>query len=239
MREELARLIHPVVVQALKLRDQLLRAESPSLATEQDRLITLLQDEQEAQRVPDFGGAPPDTPSRSGGGGGGALLLGRGGASEAAPPPSAFLGLRYALVCWLDELFILHSPWSEVWNEHKLEVRLYESNDRAWRFWDQARVAADRTSTDALEGFYSCVMLGFTGELADSPDRLVQWVQTTRNRLVRARTSQWHSPPEREPGTHVPPLLGRRRLRRALLVVSGVLVALIPVVAFLLAWKLG
>ena len=42
---------------------------------------------------------------------------------------------------WLDELFILYSSWESAWNERKLEGSLYGSNDRAWRFWEQARIA--------------------------------------------------------------------------------------------------
>src|SRR5689334_6579748 len=70
----------------------------------------------------------------------------------------AFLGVRYALACWLDELFILDSPWAGQWNENKMEARLYGSNDRAYRFWEQAQYAAARPTTDALEVFFICVL---------------------------------------------------------------------------------
>src|SRR5947209_13972033 len=117
----------------------------------------MLLTESEARRHPDFGGEgerPAQTP-----------------ASEAAPAGRPFLGVRYALACWLDELLILNSPWSAAWNERKLEAALYGTNDRAWKFWEQAELAAARPTTDALEGFFLCVVLGFRGELGLEPER--------------------------------------------------------------------
>src|SRR6266852_5305509 len=63
--------------------------------------------------------------------------------------PEVFLGIRYALACWLDEVFILDSPWGRIWNERKIEEALYGTNDRAWFFWEQAQHAANRTGVDA------------------------------------------------------------------------------------------
>lgn len=37
--------------------------------------------------------------------------------------------VRYALTCWVDEIFILHSPWRQRWNETKLEFQLFRSNE--------------------------------------------------------------------------------------------------------------
>ena len=53
--------------------------------------------------------------------------------------------------------------------------------------------------------------------------------------LNRARSREWRLPPERETVARVPPLRGRQKLRRMLLVVSGVLLVMIPAVAFYLA----
>ena len=47
------------------------------------------------------------------------------------------LDIRYAMVCWIDELFILNSVWGTQWNEQKLEVDLFGTNDRAWKFWEK------------------------------------------------------------------------------------------------------
>src|SRR5437899_2249572 len=134
MRDELANLVHPIIAHALALKERLDSGEVPHLETEQATLVGMLLSESEARRVPDFGGdTPPPT-----------IAV----ASE-APAPALFLGARYALVCWLDELFVLYSPWAQRWNEHKLEVALYASNDRAWKFWEQARSAATRSASDA------------------------------------------------------------------------------------------
>ena len=65
------------------------------------------------------------------------------------------------MVCWLDELFLVDSAWDARWNESKLELALYGTNDRAWHFWEQARLADTRPGTEALSAFFLCVMLGF------------------------------------------------------------------------------
>ena len=45
----------------------------------------------------------------------------------------------------------LNSPVAGQWNERKFEVEFYETNDRAWRFWVQARMAAERAALQAIE----------------------------------------------------------------------------------------
>ncbi len=217
MREELANLVHPVLTAGLGLKERLDRGELPALEAEQAALTGLLLSDRDAARWPDFGGDHGDETA--------------GG--------EVFLGVRYALVCWLDELFVLDSPWSERWNEHKLEVQLYASNERAWKFWDQARLAAGRPTADALEVFFLCVMLGFSGELGEEPERLREWITATRQQLSQARAREWPTPPAREPVTRVPPLTGRARLRTMLLVAAATLLALVPVVAFVLARQLS
>jgi type VI secretion system protein ImpK len=226
MREEIASRVHPILAAGLHLQERLSRGESPALEAEQVSLIGMLMGEGSATaRIVDFEGDAAGDATRTD--------------SETGRPAEAFLGARYAVVCWLDEIFVLDSPWSERWNEHKLEVRLYATNDRAWRFWDQARLAAARPSLDALEVFYVCVMLGFSGELGDNPMRLSDWVSATREQLVRARAREWRAPPELEPVTCVPPLRGRSAVRQMLLAVSATLLVAIPVVAFYLAYRIG
>lgn len=167
-------------------------------------------------------------------------LLGTAGLPDFDGEPGRnFLGARYALVCWLDELFIVDSPWSGPWNEQKLEARLYDSNDRAWRFWEQAQVAAARPTRDVLEVFFLCVLLGFSGERIDDPASLSGWVAATRLQLSQARDVAWQAPPGIEPTTFVPRLEGRGRLRTLLLVACAVVLAVVPAVALLLARRLG
>lgn len=221
MNEQLANLVHPVLRYGLRLKDRLLRGETMTLDTEQTNLKALLLTELEAEQVPDFGGEA--LPERA--------------EEEPAARSDSFLGVRYALTCWLDELFIINSPWEQEWTERKLESVLYGTNDRAWRFWQQARLAENRPSTDALEVFYLCVMLGFRGQLRESPDQLRSWCSGVLRRLtVRG---DWPGPPDLEPPTQVPPLHGATRFRHALYFASMVILLLIPLAAFLLVQRLS
>lgn len=128
-------------------------------------------------------------------------LVGRGSAG--------FLGIRYALVCWLDELFISHTQWGEDWRQHALEVERYRSNDAAFRFWEQAQRAEGQAGTDALEVFYLCVMLGFRGEYRDQPQYLHDWVERVRPMVIRGQGEEPAQADNSEPENHVPVLNGR------------------------------
>ncbi len=174
MREEIAELVHPVVAYALDLRARLDRGEKPDFGAEQAELRSRLKTQNEAQRWPEYAG-----------------------------DGERFLGIRYALTCWVDEVLI-DSPWEREWNERKLEEQLYFTNDRAFRFWQQADVAQARSGTDALEVFYLCVMLGFRGEGPTQPQTLTGWRDAVEEQLT-AR-------PEQELGR--PAGAAARRLRR-------------------------
>lgn len=228
MREELANLVHPVFSYALNLRDRLEMGEQLKIEGEQMALRGLLLAELEAQRFPEFGG-DDQAPRR------GARGLEDGGAVVTA----GFLGARYALVCWLDELFVLASSWSEEWNSRKLEAALYGSNDRAWKFWEQALLAESRPTLDALEVFYLCVMMGFRGELREGPDKLKAWTAGVQARLTNKQAAEWPHPPELEPPTNVPPLRGRERLQRVVWLCGAALLVLIPIVAFFVVQQMG
>jgi type VI secretion system protein ImpK len=230
MREEVANLVYPVISYALDLKGRLDAGQTPNLETEQAALKGLLLTDIEAKRWMDFGGEMErDT----------LTMLERGATEEAAPSVQKFLGIRYALVCWLDELFILYSSWSTDWNEHKLEVALYRSNERAWKFWDQAQRAETRAGSDALEAFFLCVMLGFRGELREEPDRFRTWVAASQGRIAHSHTQEGPHPPELEPPTHVPPLRAREKFQRMVLLGGALVLLLIPVVAFVLVGYLS
>src|SRR5262245_34708680 len=124
MRKEIADLVYPVFTYALRVKEQLARGDSPTLSREQAGPKGLLKSESEARRWSDYSGEQSV----------GASIAGRGS-------PSSFLGIRYALVCWLDEIFILDSPWRREWNEKKLETELYGTNERNEKFWEQAKRA--------------------------------------------------------------------------------------------------
>jgi type VI secretion system protein ImpK len=219
MQEELTNLVHAILRHGIELKTRLLRGEPLILENEQAILKRMLLTDVEARRLPEYGGD--------------VRLDARGDPISGA---GQFLGARYALVCWLDELFLMDSPWDARWNENKLELALYGGNDRAWRFWEQARLAESRQGAGSLSAFYLCVMLGFRGEMHEHPAQLQAWTESCKPRLTQSDATAWSRPPELQPATHVPPLRGREALRR--MVVSGgtLLLILIPLLAFFLVF---
>ena len=180
------------------------RGERPDFAAEQAELRSLLKTQNEAQKWPDYAG-----------------------------DGERFLGIRYALTCWVDEILI-DSPWEREWNERKLEEQLYFTNDRAFRFWQQADVAQARSGTDALEVFYLCVMLGFRGEGPTAPQTLAGWRDAVEDQLARSQSGSWAGPQELQPDVYAAPRRGRDRLRLVLMALVVLLAVLIPTVTFLL-----
>jgi type VI secretion system protein ImpK len=227
MRQEMVNLVYPILDTAVRLKERLDRRETPDLDEEQTGLKRLLLTDAEAKQWAEYGG------DDSGAG------AGAGGADEAGRHDQVFLGVRYALVCWLDELFILESPWRAAWNERKLEVDLYGTNDRAWRFWEQAKVAEARHAADALEVFFLCVMLGFRGERRDQRDQLRAWVTAAKARAAQIRAQEWAYALEATPPTHVPALRAQDGFQRMVLTAGALLLGLIPVVAFVLVYRFG
>ncbi|MDX2035601.1 MAG: DotU family type IV/VI secretion system protein [Isosphaeraceae bacterium] len=148
----------------------------------------------------------------------------------------SFLGVKYALVCWLDEIFIMDSPWTRSWNEQSLETQLFETRDRYWKFWDQYEMAKPM-GTDVVEAFYQCVMLGFRGRYLDSPEDLRTRMDDAKARVVKSLSQAWNPPPGLNVSTEVPPLRGRERLQRMVVTGLGVIFllgigAVIAMVAF-------
>jgi type VI secretion system protein ImpK len=228
MQEELSNLVHPIFAHALGVKQRLDRGETLHIDTEQAALKGLLLPDLEAQRSADFGGEAGREPG----------VATNHEEEDRARRASRFLGARYALVCWLDELFVVYTPWSQDWNERKLEVTLYGGNDRAWRFWEQARLAETRPTMDALEVFFLCVLLGFRGELRQVTEQLNAWVVARQARLTKVN-EDWPHPPELEPPTNVPPLRGRDRFARVVYLGALALLVMLPVVVFSLVQRLG
>lgn len=230
MQKHLADLVYPVVTYGLQLQERLDQGAMPDIDAEQAILKDLLLTDYESQRWVEFGGE---------------VARERGKLSEPIPGgvrPSVtqtFLGVRYALVCWLDELFTCDTEWGTRWNERKLEVELYGSNDRAWKFWQQARLAQGRQGHCSLEGYYLCVMLGFRGEMRDHPEQLQTWITNAKFRLGNVQEPQWPFASPLDPPTCVPPLHGREGLERMAMASWLALLAAIPIVAFLLVQRLG
>jgi type VI secretion system protein ImpK len=190
MNKQLTRVVYPVISEALKLKERLDRGESPDIGREQSQLLSLLKNVGEPPRGGDFG---------VGGG-------------------STFLGIRYALTSWIDELFIVYSAWADAWNSRKLEPTLYGGTaQREWKFWEQARLAAGHT--DALEVYFLCVVLGFRGEYRNEPGKLKAWVDEIRPEVMNTRSL----PQVHDLGvtTRITPLRGREELRKVLVIRGG------------------
>jgi type VI secretion system protein ImpK len=226
MRAELANIVHPVFMNALRLKDRLERGEQLDFYNEQMELKGRLLSDNEAKRMTEYGGNVGDSAFTSIRGG----SRGRG--------MDQFLGIRYALACWVDEIFIADSRWDAQWNEHKLEEQLYGTNERAWTFWEQAKLAESRPGIDALEVFYLCVMLGFRGDLRDEPSKLKAWADATGKRIGREQGKDFPAPPGIDPQTYVPPLRGRDRLQRMAMIGAVFVLLLIPAMAFFIVRQL-
>lgn len=224
MEQSLADLVYPVLSQGISVKARVSSGQPVELISTQAMFMELLKVNDAAFGGPDFRG---DT-QRSG-----SLSLPAMRSRDTSLLPEQFLGIRYALVCWLDELFTDETAWGRKWNESKLEVELYGSNDRAWKFWSQARLAQARPASDCLEVFYLCCMLGFRGDLREQPAELQRWVAAARHRLGQVSEMRWPLATEIEPETAVPPLRGRLQLRRFIAVACVVLLLAIPTLSFL------
>lgn len=227
MQPDIANVVHPVLAYGLRLKQMADAKEPFDLDQEQAALKKLLLTDPEARKWADYGG-------EGGGGGVQDSLLGlqRGQAGAAARRSGdQFLGIRYLLVCWLDEVMV-DSPYGQHWNERKLETALYGTNERAETFWEQARRAEGRVGSDASEVCFLCVMLGFRGRLRGDPEPLQRWVSAVQARIAKGQGQECPIPPEQDPPINVPPRRGRERLQRLVLIWAAVLLVLIPVGVF-------
>jgi type VI secretion system protein ImpK len=209
MREELGNLIYPVFRRGLSLKERLDQGERLDLAVEQAELRGMLK-AGESQRWPAY--------------------VGDG---------DQFLGIRYALVSWLDEVFSIDCLWEDQWRERTLEFALFGTRIRAEKFWEQERLAKARTDTDALEAFYLCVMLGFRGDLREKPAELDEWREAAEAQLNQGKAQTWSAPPELRPPTYVPPLTSRDRLRRVVLLLAVAAGIVIPATTFTVFYLFG
>jgi type IV/VI secretion system ImpK/VasF family protein len=190
MNQAYADYVYPVITRGLQIKDQLERGEEPDLDATQRELVHLLDQGVEGIHRSD--------------------LLGDG---------QEWLGLRYALACWLDEIFIVGSPWESRWTPRALEVTLYATRDRAFKFPIQSEIALRTRNTDVVEAFFLCWLLGFRGRLRDNLEKLSRdHIEPARRAIGKALTSEWEAPPQREPRSYVPPLSGLERYYKMILI---------------------
>src|SRR5208283_3907080 len=113
----------------------------------------------------------------------------------------------------------------------------YETNDRAWQFWDQADRAAREGRTDALEAFLLCAMLGFRGN--KQSDEVKEKLKEFQDQIdAGGHGGDWTAPVGSQPKTLVPPLQGEQRKQRMLFYAIVSLLLLIPVGMFCLIFFL-
>lgn len=140
--------------------------------------------------------------------------------------------VRYALVSWLDEIFTAAGPWADAWNEQKLEMAIYGTNDRSWHFWQEAQQAAQQNDREALEIYYLCVMLGFRGQLRADPPKLDSWIARTRIVVGQVREPQWPDSLEDAPPCAARPLTGENSLRQMCMTAAVAAIVCIPALTF-------
>jgi type VI secretion system protein ImpK len=125
------------------------------------------------------------------------------------------------------------------WNDRKVENLLFGTNDRAWLFWEQVRLAEAQPTTDPLELYFLCVALGFRGEFHDQPEEPRKWVSATRKHLREVRAPELSLPASRAPRTNLPPLRGRQRFLRAVALVFVLLPGLVMTASAVLLHRLA
>lgn len=206
---DLAAHVHEILGYGLDLYERLSRNEDADFPSEHGRLLQMLFAGGEVSRNPDYAG------------------------------DGRFFGAQYALACWLDELFILDSPWSADWEQHAAEVAVVggDTQQRAWRFWEMAELARKRPGTDAVEVYLWCVMLGFRGDptspQAGEVDPLA-WADGVRKNLIKLRNQKFPFPAGGSPRPDVPVLGGRRGFVRMLRVATVAVAAALLVGGYLL-----
>jgi type VI secretion system protein ImpK len=234
MQDKIARQVHLVFGHGLELKERLERGEQPSFEAEQAKLRgLLLAGDSDLRYQSDYAG------EAAGQGAGAQNIRTSQGALRGSEP---FLGIRYALACWLDEIFILDTsgPWATRWEASMMEVALYGgSSQRAWRFWEQAKKAEARPGTDALEVFLWCVMLGFKGEPAGAGITPAQWIEGVRKRVLTGYSQEFPQPPEKDPPTFVPVLRGRDRFGTMLRIAAALVAVAVCAATFLLTKRLA
>jgi type VI protein secretion system component VasF len=205
----MADLVFPVFAFGLKLHEKLRRGDQLDFGAEQEQLKKLLKTREDAMgKTPEFGG-----------------------------DGDRFHGARYALACWLDELFIADSPWADKWQDYPIEDALFGTRERAWLFWFQAKLAEGRPNKDALEVFYLSVMLGMRGQGPEEgapPEKTIPaWRDATEAQLTREQEQAWPGmPQELRPEVNAVPRRGKERLRRVLTLLLLVGAVLIPTLAY-------
>ncbi|MFM1802737.1 MAG: hypothetical protein RJA81_2089 [Planctomycetota bacterium] len=144
---------------------------------------------------------------------------------------------HYLLTCWLDEIFVVESLWSRTWNEQKLELSIYGTNDRAWRFWDYVNSPEAGQNRCVMHVVLECILHGFEGQMTDSPARLRNWFESYRMAFIQKGLATWTPPPDLPVIANVPALTGERMLERSIQFALATGTVLIPLTSFLIIYS--
>lgn len=208
MKEETADLVFRVIDHGLRLKERVeTDSTSYDLDNEQAEIKGILM-APEAARIADYGGdrGVMDTSLSA--------VSARAGDDGRR---NGFLGIKYALACWLDEI-MTDSPWREEWRDKTLEVQLYGgTRERAWIFWKQFDRSETRPGRDALEVYFLCTMLGFRGDMGEKLDELRRRITAIQPQIAQSQGKDLELPEGQPPLTNVPPRRGRERFQKVLL----------------------
>jgi type IV/VI secretion system ImpK/VasF family protein len=214
MDAKLAGVVYPVLREALRLKERVVRSlpmgggpSASELGNRHADLKMLLLNDNEARAIVNYG-----------------------------EDANGFRGCRYALAAWLDDLFILNVPADSVcsrfWSQHGMELELYGTINGGNVFWTQATQAQQQGRLDALEVMYLCMMLGFRGALRGQPAQIKSWRDGIERQLRNRESKTWpDKPPEEAVETAVEPLDGRRNYRSALVWLGVLAMPLLVLIA--------
>lgn len=90
-----------------------------------------------------------------------------------------------ALIYWVDE--ILTNATTE-WKDITLEFDYFTEKNRAWRFYEYGEREARVSSSDVIETWYLCLVLGFEGDIGEAfRDHLHQGLPGNAGSSAKAR----------------------------------------------------
>jgi len=73
--------------------------------------------------------------------------------------------IKRALIYWIDEV-LTHA--TAEWQNMTLEFDYFAEKNRAWRFYEYGERYARTSSSDVIETWYLCLVLGFEGDIGEA-----------------------------------------------------------------------
>lgn len=73
--------------------------------------------------------------------------------------------VRRALIYWIDEVLTIADA---EWKSMTLEFDYFGEKNRAWRFYEYGERGARVSSSDVIETWYLCLVLGFEGDIGEA-----------------------------------------------------------------------